>query len=113
MASHRPRPLDPPAKLPTLRQGPRPLPLHLAAATLAWTSSLAALPLLKSGLLAWRVELKPAAQNLAGELAKVKPEAFAAAVAVEAERRLAAFLDGLSAYRRHSYRRALPAAPVV
>jgi len=110
--SHRPKPRDPPANLPAPRQGPRPLPLHLAAATLAWSSSLAALPLLKSGSLAWRAELKPAAQNLAGELAKVKPEAFAAAVVAEAEQRLAAFLDGLSAYRRHSYRRSLPAAPV-
>jgi polyhydroxyalkanoate synthase len=89
------------------------LPLHLAAATLAWTSSLAALPLLKSGSLAWRPELKAAAQSLAGELAEVKPEAFAAAVAAEAERRLAAFLDGLTAYRRHAYRRALPPAPTV
>jgi polyhydroxyalkanoate synthase len=80
---------------------------------LAWTSSLVVLPLLRSGSIAWRGELKPAAQSLAGELAKAKPEEFVAAVALEAERRLAAFLDGLAAYRRHSYRRSLPAVPVV
>jgi polyhydroxyalkanoate synthase len=71
------------------------------------------LPLLKSGSIAWRGELKAAAQNLAGDLAAVRPEAFAAAVAAEAERRFANFLDGLTAYRRHGYRRALPAVPVV
>jgi len=110
--SHRPRPSNPPAPLPARRLGPRPLPLHLAAATLAWTSSLAALPLLRSGSIAWKAELKPAAQSLAGELAQLKPEEFAAAVAAEARRRLSAFLDGLTRYRRHAYRRSLPAVPV-
>ncbi len=112
MASNPPKPSNPPASLPARRQGPRPLPLHLAAATLAWTSSLVALPLLRSGSIGWRAELRPAAQSLAGELAHVKPEEFAAAVAAEAQRRLAAFLDGLAGYRRHSYRRSLPAASV-
>ena len=110
MASSHPIPPLPPIKP---RLGPRPLPLHLAAASLAWTSSLAALPLLKSGLIAWRPELKQAAQNLTSELAEAKPEDLAAAVAAEAGRRLAAFLDGLSAYRRHSYCRAEASAPVI
>jgi polyhydroxyalkanoate synthase len=91
----------------TRRQGPRPLPLHLAAATLAWTSSLAALPLLRSGSLAWKGELRERADSLAAELARTKPEEFAAAVAAEAAGRLAAFLDGLAGYRRHAYRRRL------
>ena len=111
--SHRPKLPDPPEAPLPLRQGPRPLPLHLAAATMAWTSSLAVLPLLRSGSIAWRGELKSAAQNLVGELAEVKPEEFAAAVSHEAERRLAAFLDGLATYRRHRYRRALPSVPTV
>jgi polyhydroxyalkanoate synthase subunit PhaC len=98
---------------PVPRQGPRPLPLHLAAATFAWTSSLAALPLLRSGSIAWRGELKAAASDLAAELAKTKPEEFAAAVAAEAQRRLASFLDGLAGYRRHAYRRAPTAAHIV
>jgi polyhydroxyalkanoate synthase len=97
----------------TRRQGPRPLPLHLAAAMLAWTSSLAALPLLKSGSLTWNGELRERAASLAGELARAKPEEFAAAVAAEATGRLAAFLDGLASYRRHGYRRHLREAPVL
>ncbi len=105
-------PFNPSAPRTVPRQGPRPLPLHLAAAALAWTSSLAVLPLLRSGSIAWRAELRPVAQNLAAELAQTKPEEFAVAVAVEAERRLTTFLDALVRYRRHAYRRALPAAPI-
>ncbi len=109
MASSHPMPPNP-AKP---RVGPRPLPLHLAAAGLAWTSSLAALPLLKNGSIAWRPELKAAAQSLANELARAQPEAFAAAVSREARHRLAAFLDGLTRYRRHPYRRAEAGAPAI
>ena len=58
-----------------------------------WTSSLAALPLLKGGSIAWKGELRAAAQNLAGDLAEVRADAFADAVTAEAERRLTAFLD--------------------
>jgi polyhydroxyalkanoate synthase len=110
MDSNHPKPPEP--EVPR-RQGPRPLPLHLAAATFAWTTSLAALPLLKSGSIAWKGELKAAAQSLAGDLAAVKPDAFAAAVAAEAEHRLETFLDGMSAYRRHAYRRAPSTVPIV
>src|SRR5689334_24711724 len=105
MVSNRPEPQAPANPRPQPRQGPRPLPLHLAAASLAWTSSLAALPLLKSGSIAWRPELKAAAQSLASELASLKAEDFAGAVASEAQRRLAVFLDGLTLYRRHAFRR--------
>src|SRR5579862_280405 len=97
----------------THRQGPRPLPLHLAAAMFAWTSSLAALPLLKSGLPVWRGELRERADDLAAELARVKPEEIAAAVAAEAAKRLASFLDGLASYRRHAYRRRPSQVPVL
>ena len=115
MASSHPMPPNPPAKAKPANQrlGPRPLPLHLAAASLAWTNSLAALPLLKSGSIAWRPQLKAAAQSLAGELAAAKPEDVASAVATEAGRRLATFLDGLTAYRRHVYRRVESDAPVI
>jgi polyhydroxyalkanoate synthase subunit PhaC len=95
------------------RQGPRPLPLHLTAATLAWTSSLAVLPLWRSGSLGWRPELESAAETLAAEAARANPDDLAVAVAGEARRRLAAFLDGLTAYRRHAYRRELAAPPVL
>jgi polyhydroxyalkanoate synthase len=127
MASSRPTPPPPDPRKPArpgparpgsarpgpARLGPRPLPLHLTAANLAWTSSLAALPLLKSGSIAWRPELKAAAQSLAADLAPVSAEDFAASVAREAGQRLARFLDGLSAYRRHVYRRPGSEAPVI
>ena len=113
MAYKRPAPQAPANPPPQPRQGPRPLPLHLAAASLAWTSSLAALPLLKGGSIAWRPELKATAQNLAADLASARAEDFAGAVAKEAERRAAAFLDGLIAYRHHPHHRAGPAASVV
>ena len=102
-------PSDPPRH----RLGPRPLPLHLAAASLAWTSSLAALPLLRNGSLAWRPELAPAARALAADLAAANPEAVAAAIACEADRRLNAFLEAVRAYRRHSYRPPRPAMPIL
>src|SRR5262249_59602279 len=110
MAFSRPTPPPPDPQKP-MRLGPRPLPLHLAAASLAWTSSLAALPLLKSGSIGWRPELKPGAQSLAAELAAAKPDDFAAAVTAEAQTRLAAFFDGLTAYRRHTYLRTHTTAP--
>src|SRR5262245_59202333 len=97
-------PLSPPPR-PTanLRQGPRPLPLHLAAASLAWTSSLAALPLLRSGSLVLRPELAATGRRLAEELAAADPEALSASVADEATRRLATFLDAIRLYRRHPF----------
>jgi polyhydroxyalkanoate synthase len=95
------------------RLGPRPLPLHLAAASLAWTSSLVALPLLKNGSLGLRPELEVAARALAAELAAADPEALAARVADEARRRFAAFLEAIKTYRRHPYRRRASAVPVL
>src|SRR5262250_75288 len=95
------------------RLGPRPLPLHLAAASLAWTSSLVALPLLKNGSLGLRPELEAAARALAAELAATDPEALAATVADEARRRFASFLEAIQAYRRHPYRRHASPAPVL
>ena len=88
------------------RQGPRPLPLHLATASLAWMSSLAALPSLRSGSLAWRPELAANGSLLAAELAAANPEALAAAVAREAERRFDHLPRSIRRYRRHPFRRA-------
>ena len=96
-----------------LRQGPRPLPLHLAAASFTWASSLAALPLLRNGLLALRPELTAAGSQLAAELAAAEPEALAAAVAREAQQRLASFLEAIATYRRHPLRRPAATVPVL
>src|SRR6478752_8682270 len=101
----------PPPPLP--RQGPRPLPLHLAAASLAWMSSLAALPSLRNGSFSLRPELAANGSLLAAELAAADPEKLAAAVAREAERRFTSFLDSIRSYRRHPFQRPAPIAPVL
>jgi polyhydroxyalkanoate synthase subunit PhaC len=106
-------PSKPPPPPPLPRQGPRPLPLHLAAASLAWMSSLAALPSLRNGSLGWRPELAASGSLLAAELAAADPEKLAAAVAREGERRFISFLDSIRNYRRHPFRRAAPTAPVL
>ncbi len=95
------------------RQGPRPLPLHLASAATLWMSSRAALPLLKDGLLPWRPELLPAANALRQSLEPVAADAFAAAVDVELRARGEGFLNGLERYRHHPYRRDLDEPPVI
>ncbi len=95
------------------RLGPRPLPLHLMAAALTWTSSRAALPLLRSGSLPWRPELSEAGAALRASLENHDPEAFQAAVERQSSARLSALADGILRYRRHPYRRDLPAPPVL
>ncbi len=95
------------------RQGPRPLPLHLMAAALAWTSSRAALPLLRSGSLPWRPELRAAAAELQASVEKVDPEAFRGAVERQLRRRMEALAAGILAYRRHGYRRTLRDPPAL
>ena len=95
------------------RQGPRPLPLHLMAAALTWTSSRAALPLLRSGSPPWRPELSQAGAALAASLENHDPEAFQAAVERQLSARMAALADGILGYRRHPYRRDLPEPPAL
>jgi polyhydroxyalkanoate synthase subunit PhaC len=97
----------------TPRQGPRPLPFHLASAATLWMSSRAALPLLRGGLLPWRPELLPAANALRQSLEPVAADAFAAAVERELRARGDGFLSGLERYRHHPYRRALDEPPVI
>lgn len=95
------------------RLGPRPLPLHLAAAVGSFASSDAALPLLRSGSLAWRPELQAAGAELEKSLAAVGVEALARAVERELRRRADLFLKGIERYRGHAYRRALVDPPVL
>jgi len=94
------------------RLGPRPILTHLALATGSWIGSAAALPLLKNGSLSWRPELAAAAASLRRDLEGVDPEAFAAAVQAEGQRRVERFIAGVEAYRRHPYRRSLSDPPV-
>ncbi len=95
------------------RPGPRPLALHLTAAAATWLGSSAALPMSRSGLLPWRPELGEAPRDLAASLERADPDRLLAAVDREVRRRLDLFLRGLVAYRRHPYRRDLPAVPEI
>lgn len=97
------------------RQGPRPLALHLANASLTWLSSQAALPFWKTGSLPWNPDLAAEAQSLAQSLNAPNGAAaeFPAALERELRRRADLFLSGIERYRHHPYRRALPDMPVL
>lgn len=97
---------------PPPRQGPRPLPAHLALAQAIWSSSRAAWPLLRSGLPPSRPPSEAPLAALAAELRAVDPEAFAAALERELGERADRFLSGLELYRHHPYRRSVPDAPI-
>lgn len=118
------------------RLGPRPLPLHLATALNSWQSSQGALPLLRSGSIAWRPEVAERGEALSRQLAKAAAQApkkpvpsgnrqsqsqpsaapatdpFDLAVTNEIFRRLQGLAAGIRAYRNHPYRRNL-AEPAV
>lgn len=74
-------------------------------------SSLAAWTQLKNGWTPWSRSLAPAGNALQKDLAKADPEAFAAALAEELNRRHGRFLDGLEKYRTHGYARILETPP--
>lgn len=98
-----------------MRLGPRPLPLHLMAATTTLMSSRFALPALKNGSLPWNPALAAAAAALRDALEKnhARDDAFAEAVGVASARRLAGFLAGVSQYHAHAYRRRVAEPPAV
>ncbi|MCZ6838844.1 MAG: hypothetical protein O7G13_06185, partial [Alphaproteobacteria bacterium] len=119
-----------------VRQGPRPLPLHLTTALNSWLSSQAALPLLKNGSIDWRPEVAARAAALNRQLANavaqqqkaapgeneksqkrssLGPQAgpFDLAVTQEIFHRLHGLAAGIKAYRRHPYQRKLPTPPVL
>jgi polyhydroxyalkanoate synthase len=102
----------------TLRQGPRPLPLHLGTMLLTCLSSLPALALWRSGSLPWSPDLAPVARSLKPALdaavAEKNGEAdLAAALARVSRQRMARFLDGVLAYRRSPLVRTLADPPVI
>lgn len=97
----------------TRRPGPRPLPLHLAAAGLTWACSRSALPLWNSGSLPWKGDLAERAAALRASLDGTDAAVFAEAVERELSGRAAALAAGIEAYRRHPYRRDLPEPPVL
>jgi len=80
---------------------------------MSYTSSNAALPLLRQGLLRWSPSLGPEAEALRQSLAKANADRLAAAVEREGRHRLDAFLTGVERYRDHPYRREIGDPPVV
>lgn len=105
-----------PPPIPPLRQGPRPLGLHLATTTAMLLGSCAGLPHLKNGWPAWMPqtpELRRRGAEIAALLAAADPDAMSAAVDREARRRLDLMLTGIERYRRHPYRRNLADPPVI
>lgn len=113
MTSDTPKHPDRPPRTKPRRQGPRPLPAHLLSAGTTWHSSRLALPLLKSGLLPWKAELEPRAEELARELDAVALPEFSAAVESELAQRADRFAAGIEAYRHHPYQRDLPDPPEI
>lgn len=98
------------------RPGPRPLPLHLLTHASTLLGSRVALPLWRKGSLPWNPALADKARDLKALLDDAGPDAWDRldqAVAIESLARHQAMLDGIEAYRRHPYRRALPPPPVL
>ena len=80
--------------------GPTPLGLYLAAAMAITTTSLNALPLLRSGWKPWSEKLRDRGENLQASLDSVEPDALATAVLNEAAFRHQRYLVGLGTYRK-------------
>jgi len=98
---------------PPPRQGPRPLPVHLAAALTTWTTSAAVWPLWKNGWLPSSPQVAETAERLKADLGEVDPAAFTHALQRTLLARQRAFLDGIQAYRHHPYRRDVSDPPAI
>jgi polyhydroxyalkanoate synthase len=85
----------------------------MAATLTTLLSSPAGLPLLRSGSMPWKPEVRNRADDLRAQLAGVDPDVFARAVDLEMRRRVDALLTGLERYRHHPYHRDLPDRPTV
>ena len=110
---------DPRSPPPFPRQGPRPLGLHLTAATSMLLSSCGGLQHLRGGWPSWGPQ-NPALRERGAEIAALLAHAeaehgrdrFAVAVDREMRRRIDLMLTGIERYRRHPYRRDLADPPV-
>ncbi len=114
-----------------LRQGPRPLGLHLGMGLTILLSSAAGLPLLNNSSPPWHPSLRPQAAELMALIARLRersqapgaapgpnppPDPLAllpAALDREMRRRIDRFMSGLERYRRHPYQRDVEDAPTI
>jgi len=97
----------------SVRLGPRPLPLHLAVATMTWLSSRGSWPLWSGALPLWRPEFRSQMEELDAALQGVQPKAFAAALESEIRARFDRLAAGIESYRRHPFRRSLAEPPAL
>ena len=81
---------------------PRPLPLHLAIQSLIFATSLAALPSLKNGSIAWKASLSRRAKDLCDALERhaIEGDAFRLAVEAELQHRLKSFAEGVQQFSK-------------
>lgn len=100
-------------RTPSARLGPRPLPLHLAIATMTWLSSRGAWPLWNGASPLWKPEFQQQIKELEAALDGVAPKALGAALDREIKHRFERLAAGIEAYRRHPYRRSLAEPPVL
>src|ERR1700738_3341031 len=91
---------------------PRPLPAHLASATMLWLTSRAALPVLKNASPPSNA-VGDRLRALAAEIEALGIEPVLRALDLEIARQAEAYLAGLEAYRRHPFRRCGASPPVV
>jgi polyhydroxyalkanoate synthase len=94
------------------RPGPRPLPFHLMAQVTSLMSSCIVLPHWKSGSLNWK-PASPSENELRHLIARQDGVLFHRALTEEGGRRFGDFLKAVDRYRRHPYRRSLPAMPTI
>lgn len=95
--------MEPPPRL-----GPRPLPLHLGTALMTWASSESAWQIWKRGS-----PSSSPSSTILKELAPADADRFEAALHREIGRRMDRLAEGVLAYRRHPFHRALEDPPVV
>ena len=100
-------------RVPPLRQGPRPLGLHLSTVMTTLLGSSAGLPHLRSGSPLWRPQLRVRAAELGRQVAEAGADAFRTALDREVRRQLDLLLTGLERYRHHPYRRDVEDPPAV
>ena len=96
---------------PSIRMGPRPLPLHLGTALMTWASS-------ESAWRLWKPGLPSSSQNspvtdVLKEIAAVDAGRFEKALHREIGRRLDRLAEGVMAYRNHPCHRTLQDPPAV
>ena len=95
----------------SIRMGPRPLPLHLGTALMTWASS-------ESAWRLWKPASPSSSQSspiaeLLKEISTVDAGRFGEALKREISRRLDRLAEGVLAYRKHPFHRALEEPPVV